>query len=292
MTSRFLPYFRAYIPLLVKILSAQVKKVLLTEMTWPEVRDILKETDVAIIPVGSCEQHGHHLPLGTDHIQALERCKKIAERVGAVVAPVLYVGLSEHHMGFPGTITLSPETLVQVLFEACKSLSRHGFKKIVLFNNHGGNEVTVNFAAQKANLELDAKVLAIGLDLFYKWTSKLRPPEYIENLDIHAGFEETGVMLILAPDLVNLAASRKPKMTLPPTLEMWREKLREDPGYIKLFSFRLPPTNTLSDTGSITFLGNPKEAVDRLNEWRRLEDEMIASAVKLIAEWKNHKDSH
>ena len=286
MTGTLLASIRGHILSPVRILTGHVKKVLLTEMTWPEVRDVLKETDVAIIPVGSCEQHSHHLPLGTDHIQALERCKKIAEKADAVVAPVLFVGLSEHHMGFPGTITLSPETLVQVLFEACKSLSKHGFKKIVLFNNHGGNEVTVNFAAQKANLELDAQVLAIGLDLFYKWTSKLRPPEYIQNLDIHAGFEETGMMLLLAPDLVNLAASRRPKITLPPALEMWREKLKEDPGYIKLFSFRLPPTNTLSDTGSITFLGNPKDAERNLDEWRRLEDAIISSAVKLIVEWK------
>ena len=268
------------------VLSNQSRKVLLTEMTWPEVRDVLKETDIVLIPIGSCEQHGLHLPLGTDQIQALEHCKKIAKRVGAVVAPVLYVGLSEHHMGFPGTITLAPETFVQVLFEACKSLSKHGFRKIVLFNNHGGNEAAVNFAAQKANMELDAQVLMIGLDLFYNWTSKLRQREYLENLDVHAGYEETGTMLLLAPDLVNLAASRKPKITLPPAMEMWRRQLKENPGNVKLLSFRLPPTHTLSDTGSITLVGDPKEAEKNLALWRAIEDEMISSAIRLIEEWK------
>ena len=268
------------------VLSIQSRKVLLTEMTWPEVRDVLKETDIVLIPVGSCEQHGLHLPLGTDQIQALEHCKKIAERVGAVVAPVLYVGLSEHHMGFPGTITLTPDTLVQVLFEACKSLSKHGFRKIVLFNNHGGNEAAVNFAAQKANLELDAQVLMIGLDLFYSWTSKLRQREYLENLDIHAGFEETGTMLLIAPDMVNLAASRKPEIKLPPAMEMWRRKLKENPGNIKLLSFRIPPTHTLSDTGSITLVGDPKEAERNLALWRAIEEEIVSSAVGLIEEWK------
>lgn len=271
-------------------MSSQRKKIFLTDMTWPEVREVLKETDLAIIPVGSCEQHGLHLPLGTDHVQALEHCRKIAVKTGAVVAPVLSVGVSEHHMGFPGTITLAPQTLVQVLFEACRSLSKHGFKKIVLLNNHGGNETTVNFAAQKANMELDAEVLVIGLEFFFGSTSKLRRREYLENLDVHAGYEETGNMLLLAPNLVNLSASREPKVTLPPTLEMWRKKLKEDPGNIKLLSFRLPPTHTISDTGSITFVGDPRNAEKNLAEWKAIDDQFISSAVKLIEDWKKEEE--
>ena len=92
-----------------------MKKVLLPEMTWPEVKAALKETNVAIIPVGSCEQHGLHLPVGTDHLLGMTMARTIAKEAGAVVAPVLWVGYSEHHMGFPGTITLTPNTLAHLL---------------------------------------------------------------------------------------------------------------------------------------------------------------------------------
>jgi len=82
----------------------------LPHMTWPEVEEALKRTDVVIIPVGSIEQHAKHLPLGMDSYGAVETCKLIAQRAEAVVAPVVLAGLSSHHMGFPGTITLTPET--------------------------------------------------------------------------------------------------------------------------------------------------------------------------------------
>lgn len=258
------------------------KKVLLPEMTWPEVEEALKETDIAIIPVGSCEQHGLHLPLGTDFFQALERCKKIAKKAGAVVAPLLWFGHSEHHMGFPGTISLTPETLIQVLFEACRSLSTHGFRKIIIFNNHGGNEVAVKSATQKANMELDATVVTFGVANIAKY----KLPGCIENLDIHAGYDETAAMLMMFPDLVELDKAKEPTMTLSTMLSVIKDKMSENPAFYELFFTQLPPTHKISDTGSITLLGNPASARNVISEKRILEGKMLREIINFIKEWR------
>lgn len=108
----------------------------LGELTWPDVKEFLAVHDVAVVPVGSCEQHGLHLPMDTDAYDAFWLSLKAAEKAQcALVAPPIYYGVSSHHMDFPGTITLSPCTLEQL----ASSLIKHGFKKILFENGHGGN---------------------------------------------------------------------------------------------------------------------------------------------------------
>ena len=86
----------------------------LPHMTWPEVEALAQRTDMVIIPVGALEQHGHHLPIGSDILNGIERAKLIAQRTDALVAPILLPGNSAFHLGFPGTITLSLETIQSV----------------------------------------------------------------------------------------------------------------------------------------------------------------------------------
>lgn len=116
-----------------------MNEVLLHKLTWPEVKEYLRSNDIILLPTGSTEQHGKHLALDNDAFTALEISKKVAERTGVLVAPAVPFGYSPHHMGFPGTITIPFETLVNLYKEICKSLLRHGFKKIVIMNAHGGN---------------------------------------------------------------------------------------------------------------------------------------------------------
>ena len=111
----------------------------LPHMTVPEVRDFLKRSDLVLIPVAAIEQHGLHLPLGTDYLNGVERAKLVAQRADVVVAPVLLAGQSPYHLDFPGTISLSAETIVKVHLEAVQSLLRHGFKRFLILNAHGGN---------------------------------------------------------------------------------------------------------------------------------------------------------
>lgn len=153
------------------------KKFLLDEMTWPEVRGKLKETDIVIIPVGAIEEHGPHLPINNDAFTAYGIAKRIAEIVAedvkAVVAPLIPFGFSETLMNYPGTITLTPETLVAVYEEVGKSLVRHGFKKIVFVNGHGGNPRYICEAMERITKETGAfcalvQYWTLGLETIYK----------------------------------------------------------------------------------------------------------------------------
>jgi len=110
-------------------------------MTWPEVADALKTVRVVIIPIGSNEQHGPHLALRTDIANATTVAFRIARRLypKALLAPPLPFGVSPHHMAFPGTVTLRPETFLSVLQDIVTSLKAHGVNNFFIINGHGGN---------------------------------------------------------------------------------------------------------------------------------------------------------
>jgi creatinine amidohydrolase len=138
-----------------------MNEILLYKLTWPEVKDYLKENDVVLFPTGSTEQHGKHIAEDNDAFTALEVAKRVAEKTGVLVAPVMPYGYSPHHMGFPGTVTLPFEVLAQVYKEVCKSLMKHGFKKIVIMNGHGGNSNVISEALRKLKEETGKTVYSL-----------------------------------------------------------------------------------------------------------------------------------
>ncbi len=141
------------------------KQFLLAKMTWPEVEEILKETDIVLVPIGSTEQHGPALPVDNDAYIATELTHRLAERIWSkqkvIVAPTITFGYSPHHMDFKGTITLSESTLANVIMDVCKSLAHHGFKKIILINGHGGNETALSIALHALGGTITAKVFIV-----------------------------------------------------------------------------------------------------------------------------------
>ena len=110
-------------------------------MSWVDVEAYLENSDMVIIPLGSTEQHGPHLPLGSDFYQAFAMAKEISKRTQVVVAPFLLVGYSEYHSGFQGTLSIKPETMEQVVFECVESLMKYGFRRFMFLNYHGGNNI-------------------------------------------------------------------------------------------------------------------------------------------------------
>lgn len=132
---------------------ARIKPFLLAKMTWPEAKATLAETDIAIIPVGSTEQHGPALPVDTDAFEADAFAQAVAERlwprVKTLVTPLVSYGVSPHHMPFAGTITLRAETLIDLIVDIGLSLAKHGVKKIVVMNSHGGNTPALSIALRK-----------------------------------------------------------------------------------------------------------------------------------------------
>lgn len=136
--------------------SEQKVKNFLPHMMWPEVRDLLSRTDMVLIPLPALEQHGFHGPIGTDYYTGVERSKLIAQRTDLLVAPILLVGQSPYHLAFPGSIALSAETLQRVYFEAAQSLIEQGFRRVLLYASHAGNQYIASYVADRLNQETPA----------------------------------------------------------------------------------------------------------------------------------------
>jgi creatinine amidohydrolase len=125
----------------------------LQEKTWPQIEEYLKTKKSIIVPVGSTEQHGPTGLLGIDYISAWRIAEEVGKRSQTLVAPPLCIGMAVHHLAFPGTLSLSPITYIQVITEIIQSLTRHGFRKIDFINGHGGNIAPLTTAFCQSKME-------------------------------------------------------------------------------------------------------------------------------------------
>ncbi len=209
---------------------------LLAEMTWPEVEEAIGRGAGVVLPVGSTEQHGHHLPLSTDAVLPTELALAVAEPLDLLVAPAVSYGyrsrpLSGGGQGFVGTTSLRASTLMALVEDVLRELIRQGFKRIVILNWHMENQ---NFVYEAAYLALEryrdssARILVAELpfkDLSPE-TMALLFPEGFPGWDVeHASIMETSLMLHLRPELVLFdravddAAKRHPWYDVVPTPE-------------------------------------------------------------------------
>ncbi len=193
----------------------------LPHMTRPEVEELLTRTDMVILPVASLEQHGLHLPIGTDFLAGVERAQLIAQRTDVLVAPILFPGQSPYHMEFAGTITLSSETIQRVYVEAVQSLIQHGFKRFMILNAHGGNRAASMFIVDRINQETEGIAVELGAAAgpFMQRGGGGDAPTGPPELDRHGGTSETSNALYLFPELVNLEAAIPADVNMPEHLE-------------------------------------------------------------------------
>jgi creatinine amidohydrolase len=131
------------------------------KLTWPEINEAIAQKKVVVLPVGSIEQHGYHLPIDVDVRSASTICLGAGEKSpeDMLVMPPFTYGYCNHVMDFPGTITIQPSTFVAALTDITKSLAYHGFKRIVLVNGHGSNHPLVEQVGRQTNLQTDALCL-------------------------------------------------------------------------------------------------------------------------------------
>lgn len=173
-------------------------KVLLHEMSWKEAKEYFAKNDIAIIPVGSNEQHGPPNPLGTDHLIAKGIAEEAARRTGTLCLQVIPFGVSSHHRQLWGTIFISPDIFKEYVKEACTSLMYYGVRKIVIVNGHGGNLAALTQIARQLREE------GVFVTIFQWWrASEKLSKTFKEEERGHAGAEETSMNMALHRRLVD-----------------------------------------------------------------------------------------
>ena len=217
----------------------------LSNMTWWEAQEKFEESRLAIVPVGSVEQHGLHLGLGADWIQAWAIAKRVSEKSGALLLPVQPYGVSGHHKEFPGVITLESSTLQRVIYEILGSLARYGVDRVVFMNGHGGNLGALTGAAKKARDEFGMLCAVVQW-----WDILDRKSIHGHPAEEHAGYAETAFMLASRPEAVKLEyAVLTPTRQVDDEIQLVRAGLaRFKDGVV-----RIPlSTADVSSTGSMT----------------------------------------
>jgi creatinine amidohydrolase len=273
--------------------EAKVKNYL-PHMTWPEVQDLRTRTVMVIIPIAALEQHALHLPIGTDFLNGVERAKLIAQQTDVLVAPILMPGNSPYHMEFAGTIALSSQTIQQVYFEAAQSLMKHGFKRFLLLNAHGGNQIITRYIADRINQETEGIAVDLGDAARPFLSGTQRPAAPTERVfDRHGGVGETSNSLYLTPNLVNLNAARTATLTMPEHLtKMLPDVVAGDPTATLVFlaeglkakdTGKGTSTREMSDTGTWG-VRDPKEAT--AEQGRADTERFVTAAVQFIARWR------
>lgn len=170
--------------------------------------------DKAVLPVGSTEYHGDHLPYGTDALVAERLAEEVAGRVeGLLVLPTLPLGMSLHYASFPISLSLTTGTLITVLKEIFSSLLRHGILKLLIINGHDGNIAAIEAASREFRVDHPEMRIAV-LEAWWETATRLLPDDTFEVMGGlgHGGEGETSMMLAVEPELVDMS---KAKGTVP-----------------------------------------------------------------------------
>jgi creatinine amidohydrolase len=184
-----------------------VSAVLWQDAAWPDLQQVLRTrpTEVGLLPIGATEQHGPHLPTGTDTLIATAVCERAAALVGGIVLPAVPVGVSYGHgTELPGTLSLSPALLAEVLKAQVAWAAASGLRRLLLVNAHLGNTATIGTATDW--LRLHAPELRVGSVDWWAASPELTAEVTADGKDIHANRAETAVVMAVAPHLVWRAA--------------------------------------------------------------------------------------
>jgi creatinine amidohydrolase len=242
----------------------------LADLAWPAVRDIGQDTPV-IIPVAAMEQHGHHLPLFTDSYLLGEVVRRTAERIGdrVLMTPLLWLGNSDHHLDFSGTLSAPPRIYLDLLNGMIDNLIFHGFRRIVFLNGHGGNDVPGKQTVFEARQRYRSRDDLLLLFATY-WSLGGRPeqtdPSLVQRQMGHACEWETSMILRIAPQLVGDLTQVEAVPfgnAFEPATRGWITKDRTKPGHI----------------------GDPRSATQEKGEslFRTFSDDAVALLERVLA---------
>ena len=231
---------------------------------------LLKENyfDKAVLPLGSIEYHGEHLPFGTDTLVAESLSEAVSQRVeGMLCLPALPFGMSRHYSSFPLSITLSTETQLHVIKELMESLNQQGIRRLLIINGHDGNIPAIEAATREYRVDHPEMKIAV-LEAWWVTAAELLPKGTFEAWGGlgHAGEGETSMMLKVAPELVNMSRAKGHIPALPEHVQVkWLFK------EITPFGVTGDPTKATSEKGIliwntlVDYLVNFIEEMDRDN---------------------------
>jgi creatinine amidohydrolase len=218
-----------------------------------------RPTDVGLLPVGATEQHGPHLPCGTDTILATAISEAVSARTGAVVLPAVPIGCSYGHgKDLPGTISLTPEGLASVVRQTVEWAALSGLERVLIVNAHFGNHASLMVATD--HIRLERPDLRTGVVGWWAADSEVAAETALDGEDIHANRTETSLMLAVRPDLV----------------KMDRLTSSDDPDRTTDLVFRY--TATSLSTNGVT--GRPSEATVQLGQ--RLFERTVAAISAMV----------
>lgn len=256
-------------------------------MTSEALQELDKSKSLVLLPIAATEQHGAHLPVGTDAI-ILEKLmeKFVAEKKfkgsSVLVAPQIHVGKSNEHMGFAGTMTLTAHTLYDVIHEMCESIAKSGFHRIILTNSHGGNTDLLNLIARDLRIDLNLEIYVFDWWFTPFWQDILSQEKQSESIYgvFHACELETSLMMAIAPETV-----QADRITDEVPDEMFR-----DNHYISLFG----PINMGWKTKDVTqsgVIGSPKSATKEKGEkFMQYAVDKLAQIVEEILSFRYSSD--
>lgn len=226
-----------------------MKSVLIAELSWQEFAAAMAQDDVVILPVGSTEEHGPQSPLGTDSYIAQGLAQEIGRKAGALVAPAIPVGNADSLMDFPGTISIGPDLLSALVVDVCENFIRHGARRFLFVNGHGGNNAALRFAGMELHQNHGVFVTSS------EWWQMMPLISEYKSHD-HGGKFETSMMMAIDESIVDLTKANTVQ------LERLTDGIHFDYGYFYRGA-AIPlnlPTSRIAPNGNF---GAPAEEANR-----------------------------
>lgn len=233
---------------------------ILSEITMSEFESHLQSIRTAILPVGSVEEHGRHLPLGTDTMQVWEVARRAAEAVPVFVCPPLHYGYCRSTRDHPGTISITPETLRRLIFDLGSSLFRQGIRGLIVASGHAGGLHMAALEEAGENLVEAHESIEVAVVCEYRWAQEGGRHGIVETADDgHAGEIETSRLQAIHPSLVK--GSSPEEYPSPPHPFIAREKRRHWPGGVWG-----NPSKASASTGELLFSHSVQRLVDLVRQ--------------------------
>jgi creatinine amidohydrolase len=222
---------------------------LLDNLKWPEVKQLDFENVVVLLPLGSFEQHGHHLPFSTDTqiVSAVASGVESARTDRVLLLPSLWPGHSTHHLFFPGTLSVSQMHYIRLVMDLCASIVQMGGRRVFLLNGHGGNDIPVRAALREVKSKF-TKVSGLHTVFASYWSIAAKTIKDVRESELggisHACEMETSIMLHLSPQQVRMDLARRDGPRHPSPYRKADMQLAKPVYYVSEF-------DELSETGAI-----------------------------------------